>query len=192
MKRRAAVGVVVLGLVASGGVAAAIGSGGGAGGDAGPTSAVTVHKADGRRAPAVDAATAKAFEAQVSSVIPGFRFAADDSYDHTEEEGADYTRVAGRAPGHGAISVSVYRRFDVSELRAAGLEEVSDPSGTFWVGARDTDLTSVYFQPVAGPPIWVGEYAATTTGPAPELASVRDLAVRLVRLPVVKSMAEGS
>jgi hypothetical protein len=180
-------------LAAAAGVAFVVDAAGATGTVPQPTSAVTVYEADGRRAPAVDPIGAKAFEAEVAGIVPGHRFVADDSYDYADQGGASYVRLAGSVPGRGALSVSVYRYFDAAELRAARLTETSDPSvGTFWVGALDQDLTSVYFQPVSGSPIWLGAYAPTTSGPAPALAEVKDLAVKIAGLPAVTSLAEGS
>jgi hypothetical protein len=179
-------------LAAAGGVALVVGAPGASGSAPRPSTAVTVYKGDGTRAPAVDPVTAKAFETQLSEVLPGYKLVADDSFDYTDKGGADYTRLTGTASGRGVISVSVYRYFDASELRAADLTETTEASvGTFWVGALDQDMTAVYFQPVNGSPIWLGQYASTTSGPAPALADVKALAVRVAGLPAVRAMAEG-
>jgi hypothetical protein len=179
-------------LAAAGGVALVVGAPDASGGAPRPSTAVTVYKRDGTRAPAVDPDAAMAFERQLSELVPGYRFIADDSFDYSDKGGANYIRLTGTASGLGGIGVSVYRHFDASELRAADLTETREPSlGTFWVGALDQDMTSVYFQPVSGPPIWLGQYASTTRGPAPALADVKALAVKIASLPAVRAMAEG-
>jgi hypothetical protein len=184
---------VVTALAVGGGVAALVGDPNASGSSPRPASAVTVYEADGTRAPAVDPAAAAAFAAEASTILPGYKFDAGDSWGYTDKGGASYTRLSGTAPGLGSITVQVYRHFDASELRAAELPERDDPrAGTFWVGAQDKDLTSVYFQPVSGPEVWVGDYAPTTGGPAPALADVEDLAVKIAGLPIVKSIAGGN
>lgn len=187
---RRAVAAAVAALAVAGGVAL-LGSSA-SGSDEPPQTAAPMSQGDGTRPPAVDPATATAFDEQLSEIVEGYKFVADDSFDYTDPGGADYTRLTGTAPGLGGIAVSVYRHFDASELRAAELTETTDPAlGTFWVGALDQDMTSVYFQPLSGPPIWVGEYASTTRGPAPALADVKTLAVKIAGLPSVKTIAEG-
>lgn len=186
----AAAGVVAI--IAAGGAAIVVGASGASGGPPRSETAVTVFEGDGTRAPAVDAAAAKDFEEELSALVPGFRFVDDESFDYADRGGADYIRLTGNVPGLDRLAVSVYRHFDASELRAAKLTETSDPSsGTFWVGALDRDLTSVYFQPTTGTPVWVGEYALATSGPAPALTDVQALAVKIAGLPSVKAMARG-
>jgi hypothetical protein len=183
-------GAAAAALAAIGGVAILVGAPSASGDAARVPTAVTVMQGDGTKAPAVDAAAAKVVEVQLSEIVPGYRFVADDSFHYSDEGGADYTRLSGTAPGLGGIGVSVYRHFDAAELRAAKLVQTSDPAlGTFWVGALDRDLTSVYFQPLSGPPIWLGEHASSRDGPAPALDDVKALAVKIAGLPAVQALA---
>jgi hypothetical protein len=190
--REAVLAGLAAAVLASGGIAMLASAPEASGVIAGPPSGPVVSQRGGTPARAVDPHIAHEFEGQLSAMVPGYRIVPEDSYDYADDGGASYARLTGRAQGFGAISVSVYRHFEASELRSAGLPESTDASaGTFWVGALDQDLTTVYFEPVDGPPIWVGASALTPSGPAPALAEVKALATRIAGLPVVTSIAEG-
>jgi hypothetical protein len=63
---------------------------------------------------------------------------------------ANLVNVTATRTGGGTVSVGVYRRFDSQELRSAGLTSRSTASGTVWVGARDSELTSIYYLSSSG------------------------------------------
>jgi hypothetical protein len=177
-------------LVAGGSVAAFIGTRDASGTPPRPTSDITVFQADGARAPAVARAAAAELERQMSQILPGYQLSVKGSYDYRDGD-ASYVHVSGSAPGVGEVAISVYRKYDTSELRAAKLPERTVPQvGTFWVGAIEPELTSVYFQPTGGRLVWVGGYALTIAGPAPALAEVETFAARIAGLPAVTAISE--
>lgn len=154
------------------------------------TREVTVAGADQRPFPPLEVGLAHALEAQMRGIVPGYRLNPVRSFENVQPDGANYVELVGTAPSLGSVTTTLYRHFDPSELRSAGLAETYDPSvGTFWVGALDDDLTSLYFQSDDGPAIWLGVQSSPGGGPATPLAVVKTLATGIVALPVVQSMA---
>lgn len=155
-----------------------------------PTTEANVVAADGSRPPAVPQDVTQAFEAEMRGTLPGYRFNPGRSFENVQAGAANYLELVGSAPGLGSVTTTVYRHFDAAELRSAGLAETHDPSvGTFWVGALDADLTSVYFQSIDGSAIWLGVQSSSVGGPAAPLQVMKKLAISIADLPAVQTMA---
>ncbi|MGQ0679852.1 MAG: hypothetical protein ACT4OM_09410 [Actinomycetota bacterium] len=151
-------------------------------------SVVTAVGADGRQVPAVDTGDAKAFEAAMRVILPGYKFDPVASFENAPD-GANYTELVGTAKTLGRVTATIYRYFDERELRSAGLTETNQPGvGTFWIGALDLDLTSVYFLPENGPAVWLGIQSTSVSGPATPLAVVKPLAIAVSAASAVRAM----
>ncbi len=98
---------------------------------------------------------------------------------------ANYLDFDARRPNGKGFVVTVYQTFNVSELH--NLTRTAVSHGSAWVGARDADLTSIYYRSPGGVGLWVGYYAPD--GQVKSVASLTRLAARIAALPAVTSAA---
>ena len=93
--------------------------------------------------------------------------------------GADYERVEADGPD-GAFDVTVYDRFDRSELAGAGLARSTVPGGVVWVGSEGPSSRSIYFLSSTGEGMRIGH--TVRAGGASSIAGLEALALRLAPL----------
>ena len=147
-----------------------------------PTTVAGSVAAEARPAtgPLVDAATSAVSLAWADATVTGAT--------EVTEGGADYVHISGNRADGSSFVLSVYRTFDRAELDNFGMKPTTTAAGTTWVGATDSDLTSVYHLSKPGTGVWLGVTPATGSK-APSADSVALDAQGLALSPAIVALS---
>ncbi len=97
----------------------------------------------------------------------------------TTSASADYEQVDADGPS-GNYQVTIYNRFEASELDGAALKRSVVPGGLVWIGAEGGPSTSIYFLSSDGVGLRIGHNVAK--GKAASVPSLQGMAQRLLPL----------